>query len=201
MAEDALFRQLMEQLKAGDQDAATEIFHRYSRRLIGLAASRLPRSVQAKEDPEDAYASAMKSFFARQKKGEFEPESWDELNTLLSYLTVCKVDRRIRKYLTGKRDVRRESAPAADDAGEVMQWESAAPDPTPAEAAETAETIKAVLAKLDPASQQILTLRLQGYSSSEIAASVGKSERTVFRVVDEIRDHVRELLGLDKPEA
>lgn len=198
MDDDKLFQQLMEQLKGGDQDTAGLVFNRYARRLIGLAASRLPAPVRAKEDPEDAVMSAFKSFFARQKKGEFQPEDWDELSTLLTYLTVCKVDRRIRKYLAGKRDVRRETAPAANEDGETSGFQAAAPDPTPAEAAMLTDTVQELMARLEPVDQQILTMRLQGHTTAEIAAAVSKSERTVFRVLDGIRDHVRQLVGKDQ---
>jgi RNA polymerase sigma-70 factor (ECF subfamily) len=196
MASDPPFRDLMTQLTAGDQDAAGLIFHRYVRRLVGLAAARLPAPVRAKEDPDDAVNSAFKSFFARQKKGEFQPEDWDELSTLLTYLTVCKVDRRIRKHLAAKRDVRRETAPAADDST-TTRFEAAAPDPTPAETAMLTDTLREIMAKLSPTGQQILALRLQGHTVEEIAALVGKSERTVFRELDDIRAHVRHKLGLD----
>jgi RNA polymerase sigma-70 factor (ECF subfamily) len=198
MADDKLFQELMEQLKNGNEESAEQVFNRYARRLIGLAASRLPAPVRAKEDPEDAVASAFKSFFVRQRKGEFQPEDWDELTTLLTYLTVCKVDRRIRKYLAGKRDVRRESGPALNDDGETSGIQAAAPDPTPAEAAVVTDTLRELMARLDPTDQQILTLRLQGHTTAEIATAVGKSERTVFRVLDGIRDHVRRLVGKDQ---
>src|SRR5581483_3717930 len=195
MADDPRFRQLMEQLQAGDQSTAGLIVDRYARRLIGLAAARLPMPVKVKEDPEDAVQSAFKSFFARQKKGEFQPEDWDELGTLLTYLTVCKVHRRIRRYLADKRDVRREAVPLAGPDGEAGSWDAAAPDPTPAETAMMAETLRDLMAKLEPADQQVLTMRLQGFTAGEIAAVVGRSERTVFRVLDAVRDHLRHKLA------
>ena len=187
----------MDRLKAGDQSTARLIFERYARRLIGLAASRLPSPLKAKEDPEDAMQSAFKSFFARQKKGEFQPEDWDELGTLLTYLTVCKVDRRIRRYLADKRDVRRESIPATDADGETSHWEAAAPDPTPAEAAMLADTLRETTAKLAEADQTVLTMRLQGYTAGEIATAIGKSERHVFRVLAAVRDYLHGQRGAD----
>jgi RNA polymerase sigma-70 factor (ECF subfamily) len=197
MAEEQRFRQLMDLLQAGDQDTAAVVVNRYARRLIGLAAARLPAPVRTKEDPEDAVQSAFKSFFARQKKGEFQPEDWDELSTLLTYLTVCKVDRRIRKYLADKRDVRRESTPTVCDDVESSHWDAAAPDPTPAETAMMTDTLRELMAKLTPPDQDVLALRLQGYTAAEIASTVGRSERTVFRVLDAIRDHLRHKLNLD----
>jgi RNA polymerase sigma factor (sigma-70 family) len=199
MAEEAPFREVMDLLKAGDEDAAAVVFNRYVRRLVGLAASRLPASIRAKEDPDDAVLSAMKSFFNRQRKGEFDPGDWDELGTLLTYLTLCKVDRRIRKYLAAKRDIRREMAPAAEPDAEATMIQPVASDPTASETAMLSETLQELMTRLDPADQQILALRLQGFAVVEIAAAVGKSERTVFRVLDDIRDHLRRLLGLNSP--
>jgi RNA polymerase sigma-70 factor (ECF subfamily) len=190
------FKAIMELLRSGDQAAAVLVVQKYSRRLIGLAASRLPTPVRAKEDEDDAVQSAFKSFFNRQKKGEFEPEDWDELGTLLTYLTVCKVDRRIRKYLAGKRDVRREaSAAPRDDDG--PSWDAAGPDPTADEKAAAEDTLRELLKKLDPTDQEILTLRLQGFQVAEIAARVGKDERTIYRVLASVREHVTALLDLD----
>lgn len=197
MPDEQPFRELMEQLQAGDQSTAGLIVNRYARRLIGLAAARLPTPVRVKEDPEDAVQSAFKSFFARQKKGEFQPEGWDELSTLLTYLTVCKVNRRIRKYLADKRDVRREAGQGDDPESSGGSWDATAPDPTPAETAMMAETLRDLMAKLTPPDQDVLALRLQGYTAAEIAAAVGRSERTVFRVLDAIRDHLRNKLAAD----
>lgn len=191
------FKELMELLRAGDQAAAELVVRKYARRLIGLAAARLPTPVRAKEDEDDAVQSAFKSFFSRQKKGEFEPEDWDELGTLLTYLTACKVDRRIRKYLAGKRDVRRESAADAGTNDDRPTWEAAGPDPTADEKAAAEETLRELLKKLKPEDQEVLTLRLQGYQVAEITARVGKDERTVYRVLASVREHVTELLGLD----
>jgi RNA polymerase sigma factor (sigma-70 family) len=174
------------------------VVRKFGRRLIGLAAARLPAPVRAKEDEDDAVQSAFKSFFARQQKGEFEPEDWDELGTLLTYLTLCKVDRRIRKYLARKRDVRRESSAdagaTADDSG--PRWQAAGPDPTADEKAAAEETLREVLKKLPAADQEVLTLRLQGYQVAEIAAHVGKDERTVYRVLAGVRERVSSMLGL-----
>ena len=198
MPDDQVFQQVMELLRGGDNASAELVFKRYARRLIGLAASRLPGPIRSKEDPEDAVQSAFRSFFSGQKKGAFEPEDWDELSTLLTYLTVCKVDRRIRKHLAAKRDVRKETAPAANEDGDTSGFQATAPDPTPAETAMVTDTLRELMSRLDPSDQQILTMRLQGHTTAEIAAEVGLSERTVFRVLDTIKEHVRKLVGNDE---
>ncbi|HSQ57695.1 MAG TPA: sigma-70 family RNA polymerase sigma factor [Gemmata sp.] len=196
MASEEAFKEIMELLRGGDEAAAEVVVRKYSRKLIGLAAARLPTSIRAKEDEDDAVQSAFKSFFNRQKKGEFEPQDWDELGTLLTYLTLCKVDRRIRKYLAGKRDVRREtSAEAHDDDGK--KWETAGPEPTADEKASAEETLRELLSRLDPTDQTILILRLQGFQVAEIAKQAGKDERTVYRVLAQVRETVAAMLSLD----
>lgn len=194
MTDTVPFAELMAQLRSGDQPSAALVVDTFARRLVGLARAKLPAPIRAKEDPEDAVQSAFRSFFVRHRDGGLDPADWDELWGLLTYLTACKVDRRVRKYLAVKRDVRREGRPADPD-GSGPGFEPAAPDPTPAEAAMLAETVAAVAAKLRPTDREVLTLRLQGYGPAEIAALVGRSERTVFRVLDQIRELVTGLLA------
>lgn len=197
MASEPPFQPLMDLLRSGDQAAAELVVKKFSRRLIGLAAARLPATVRAKEDEDDAVQSAFKSFFNRQKKGQLEPEDWDSLGTLLTYLTMCKVDRRIRKYLAEKRDVRRETSPEGTGDDGRPKWEARGPDPSAEEKAAAEETLNELLRQLPVADRAVLTLRLQGYQVNEIAQQVGRDERTVYRVLAAVREHVTALLGLD----
>jgi DNA-directed RNA polymerase specialized sigma24 family protein len=91
-------------------------------------------------------------------------------------------------------------AAAAEPDAEATMIQPVASDPTASETAMLSETLQELMSRLVPADQQILALRLQGFAVAEIAAAVGKSERTVFRVLDDIRDHLRRLLGLNGPQ-
>ena len=54
------FDDVMGRLRAGEQSAAaTEIFHRFARRLIGLARTRLDDRVRGKVDAEDVLQSVL----------------------------------------------------------------------------------------------------------------------------------------------
>src|SRR5947209_3513948 len=79
MPDEVPFSQLMAALRRGDGQAARTVFERYARRLIGLAATRLPDNVRSKVDPEDVVQSAFRSFFQRQADGQFELDDWDGL--------------------------------------------------------------------------------------------------------------------------
>src|SRR5262245_58097585 len=54
---------LVSRWRAGDQQAAAELFRRYASRLIALAQSRLSASMASRVDPEDVVQSVYRSFF------------------------------------------------------------------------------------------------------------------------------------------
>jgi RNA polymerase sigma-70 factor (ECF subfamily) len=76
---DDSFQNLIRGLRAGDPDAAAELFHRYACRLVGLARSRISSWLQTKIDPEEVMASVFKSFFPRVLDGRLEMRNWETL--------------------------------------------------------------------------------------------------------------------------
>jgi RNA polymerase sigma-70 factor, ECF subfamily len=194
MADDPGFDDLMARLKAGDEAAAAEVFNRFAHRLIGLARSRLDPLVRRKADPEDVLQSVFRSFFLRQAAGQLDLSGWDSLWGLLTVLTVRKCGRRVEHFRAARRDVRRETAPAAQD-DSAPTWEGVASDPTPEEAAALAETVEQLLRGLDDRDQQIVVLCLQGYSSPEIGDQVSCTERTVQRVLTRVRKRLERVRG------
>lgn len=186
MLRDRSFDELMTQLRLGDEDAATELFNRFTRRLIGLARMRLSSLAPQKEDAEDVANSVLKSFFVRFRDNEFELNSWESLWGLFARITLRKCGHRIEYYRAACRDVtREESGPRAEDSG--CDWEAVARGPTPDEAAMLAETVEHLMNRLDKRDREILAMALQGYSAPEISAQVGCTERTVRRVLERIR--------------
>jgi RNA polymerase sigma-70 factor (ECF subfamily) len=182
MPPDIPFAELMARLRSGDADAARAVFDRFARRLVALAASRLPPALAPKVDPEDVVQSVFRSFFLRHRDARLAPESWDRLWILLTVLTVRKCGHQVEYFRASRRDLRREAfpRPASDSAPD---WDAAAPDPTPLEAALLAETLQQVLDDLRPDQRPIVLLRLQGYTHREISEQVSRTERTVERVL------------------
>jgi RNA polymerase sigma-70 factor (ECF subfamily) len=185
------FHDLMARLDAGDADAAGEVFRRFAGRLVGLARCKLGGRLRAKVDPEDVLQSVYKSFFRRHAGGELELTSWDGLWGLLTVITVRKCSRWAERFRTGRRDLDREVTAAADgpDAG----WDALAREPTPVEAALLAETVERLLAGLDAKERAIVTLALQGADPAEIGAAVGRTRRTVNRVLRRVRQDLERL--------
>ncbi len=193
MSESASFDDVVNRLRCGDEDAATEIFGRFSDRLINLARKRLDARMRRKVDPEDVIQSVFRSFFVRQDKGQFELGGWDSLWGLLVCITLRKCGRQVALLRAGRRDIGREMSAVASDQESRRQWEAIAREPTPDEVASLTETLEHLMGGLDEKQQQIVVLRLQGHTIPEIGQQVGRTERTVHRVLGRVRDAVDRL--------
>ncbi len=193
------FAQLKQRLDQGDPAAAEEIFDRFRRRLTALAREQLSPRLQAKLDPEDVIQSVFRSFFRRQEAGELRFASWESLWALLVVITLRKCGHQVQYYLAARRDVRRElgQAPGADLSSEDVRssWRALAREPTPEEATALTDLLEALMSRLKPLQREILTLRLQNYSTAEIARHVKRSQRLVQYTLQAVRDHLEKLLA------
>ena len=194
MGGETTFDELMDRLNDGDEEAAAEIFNRFVRRLIFLARSRLNAQVRQKEDPEDVVQSVFRSFFTRQVEGQFEIGSWGSLWAMLAVITLRKCGNRIEYFQAAKRNVQRD-IPGGTKPNETeesrLAWEGIAREPTPAEAAAITETLEELMAGLDQRERLILSLRLQEYTVQEISEQVDRSERTIARVLERVRERMQ----------
>jgi RNA polymerase sigma factor (sigma-70 family) len=174
--------------------AARLVWGRYFRELLALARNHLSARIRRREDEEDVLQSMYQSFCARQRRGDFDLASRDELWSMLVQITLRKARNAANRHLLAKRDVRREEAPAADHADEdgsgaiLDQIDSAGP--TPAEAALLNEALEERFRKLsDPALRQIARWKLEGYTNAEIAQQLECTLRTVERKLERIRTY------------
>jgi RNA polymerase sigma-70 factor (ECF subfamily) len=191
---DESFADLMGRLQSGEDDAATELFLRFARRLVGLARGHLDARLAAKVDPEDVVQSAYKSFFVRHRQGDLEVGSWDGLWGLLTLITLRKCADRAAYYGAGKRDLSKETAAAGTDSTPGL-WQLAVDrDPRPDEAAALAETVEALFRSLDdPDERGVLELSLQGYTATEISETLGRAERSVRRLRERVRKRLERM--------
>jgi len=109
----------LDQLKAGDDIAAQELWHRYFTQLVTLARQRL-RGLGRDLDEEDVALSALKSAMLGVQNNRF-PELTDRtgLWPLLVTITARKAINEIRRQRTKKRDH------AAEVARDVLDLEQA----------------------------------------------------------------------------
>ena len=172
--------ELLERYRQGDGRAADVLFHRYVERLTAMVQRQLHAAFRRRIDPEDAVHSAYRSFFVQARQGEFALEHAGDLWKLLVTITLNKLRRQIAHHRAGKRAVGRDRS--AD--GAML---ARADGPSPLEALAAADELEVLMTRLTPEQRTVLEMRLQDRSWAEIAAVVGRSERTVRRAIEEIR--------------
>lgn len=188
--------ELLARWREGDQQAAGEIVDRYAQRLVALARSRLSPRLAGRVDAEDVVQSACRSFFVRARQGEFELRHSGDLWRLLAAITARKVLGQVKRHTAARRDVGRESAagPAGDVAAVVLDRQ-----PQAEEVTALIEELQGVMERLAVDQRRILSLRLQQHDIGEIAETVGRSERTVRRVLAAIRRQLEARLERHEP--
>src|SRR5690242_18085724 len=105
MSQNDSFAELMARLRAGDEDAATQVFARFASRLVGLARRLLQGGLRQKVDPEDVLQSVCKSFFIRHRQGLLELKNWDSIWGILTLITARKCAKWTEKFHAQKRAV------------------------------------------------------------------------------------------------
>ncbi|HEY3391406.1 MAG TPA: protein kinase [Lacipirellulaceae bacterium] len=177
-------RELFDLYKSGDSNAAAEIFDRYVARLIGLVRKRLSSKLGRRVDPQDIVQSAYRSFFLRARDERFDIEQSGDLWRLLVGITLKKLYGQVERHTAARRDVAREEPLQSPAAGAI---EPASPQPTPAEEVALFEQLEHVLKQLSPLARRVVELRLRGDTIDEIAAAVERSQRTIRRILESVR--------------
>jgi RNA polymerase sigma factor (sigma-70 family) len=186
---------LLARWRAGDQQAAEELFRRYVKRLTALARARLSDKLAGRVDPEDVVQSAYRSFFADARAGQYDLQRGGDLWRLLVSITLHKLRHQVERMQTQKRAVEREASFGTEDSLVLLQGNRLSGEPSPVEAVALADELEQLMRSLDPLKRRILEMRLQGYGLAEIAAQVECGERTVRRVIKEIKDRLERLRG------
>jgi DNA-directed RNA polymerase specialized sigma24 family protein len=186
----------IDELRRADGAAAQKLWNHFVTRLYELGRKKLRPKTRRVYDEEDVALSAFHSVCAGIAAGRF-PDLRDRGNLwhLLVVITARKVAHRLRHEHQQCRDVQRNLAdsvfwPASEDSSNSYMNMLVSHEPTPEFAAEFVETCETLFESLDdPALQQVVTLRLEGYEDSEIADRLKCSRRTVQRRLELIRRH------------
>jgi DNA-directed RNA polymerase specialized sigma24 family protein len=153
----------------GDQQAAQAIFRRYAHRLRALAQRRLSGRLGRHLDADDIVQSAYQSFFAGARAGRYA----------------------LRRRGDLWRHIGRERSFGSSSSLAKLPARLPGAGPSPSQAAQLSETRERILRGLRPAQRRIVELRLDGFEIDEIASQVKRSERTVRRVLDGVKDRLQ----------
>lgn len=173
-------------LKSGNPEAAQQLWQRYWKRLVGLAAKKLTGAQRQTADEEDIAQIAIKSFFLGAREGRF-PQLHDrhDLWALLVRMTANKaVDKRIhdKAQKRGGQHIIQSMDRALDSQWDEQLEPIIGNEPTPEFALQVTEEYHRLLAALpDDTLRKIAVWKMERFTHDEIAEKLGCVRRTVQR--------------------
>lgn len=186
-SDDSLIRSIRE----GDDVAANDLFDRYISKLDRLADKQLAGELSGRLDTEDITQSVFRTFFRRITDGQYDVPQGETIWKLLAVIALNKIRSVGSYHRTAKRDIRKSSsfdelatlgsvAGHDDEALRVLHL-----------------TIADVVGKLPDLQQRIIQLRLEEHDVAAIASRVGRSKRTVERVLQGFRADLQASIAED----
>jgi RNA polymerase sigma factor (sigma-70 family) len=181
-------RGLLARIQAGDEEAARELLCRYESKVRMVVRRQLPRLLRSRFDSIDFLQSVWGSFFHRIRTGSNDLDEERNLIAFLAWAARNKVIDEYRRASTQRQDIHRESPlrNATEDGSEFV-----APEETPSQLASARETFGRLQELLPEDRRVILELKAEGFSSREIGERLGVSERTIQRVLEDLRGRAR----------
>jgi DNA-directed RNA polymerase specialized sigma24 family protein len=178
------------------EEAARQIWERFSERLAAEVRRRLDPRVLRREGADAVVQSLFASFFGAAPGPAGMPRDRAQLWRLLVHFTVCKVANTAARHRAARRDVRREvllgdleTDPPRSAALRFELEDRRGRDPSD-EAIARMEFTR-LLCLLPDDLREVYVLRLQGATNAEIAAAIGRVERTVELKMKTIRALLR----------
>jgi RNA polymerase sigma-70 factor (ECF subfamily) len=178
---------LLRRFRAGNDQAATEIYLRYAHRLHHLAQMNCGDDLAQRLDAEDIVQSVFSSFFRRAREGQYEVPDGHELWKLLLVMALNKIRARGSYHRAARRDV--SVTQSGNTLTEAIDDRHDERDLTVLRL-----VIEEILARHPPVNRDIVALRIEGHEVAEIAARVSRSRRTVERVLQEFRQELHNSL-------
>lgn len=176
--------QLLQEIQDGKELAAEELFRRYAPRLLGFARKRWPAALTSRLDPDDVIQSVFRSFFRQARLGMYELSEEDDLWNLLMVICLNKLRVQYARHCAAKRDARRTQSASGDWLKSLWVDPDATLDLTVREAVE----------RLPVDHRRVAELRLQGHEVGAIAELIGRSRRTVERLLQECRQRLAQTM-------
>jgi RNA polymerase sigma factor (sigma-70 family) len=188
------FRSLLGRVRAGDEQAATELVRSYEPAIrraarVRMADARLGRVL----DSTDICQSVMASFFVRAASGLYDLETPDQLLRLLATMARNKLANQANRLRAARRDQRR------TDGGDAA-LEVAARDAHPSVQVATRDLLGEVHRRLTPDERRIFERREQGSDWAEIALSLGSTPEAIRKRHTRAINRVAREMGLDETD-
>jgi RNA polymerase sigma-70 factor (ECF subfamily) len=184
LREDSDLSEFLQRIQAGDETAARELLQRYEPEVRLVVRRQLPRLLRSRFDSLDFLQSVWGSFFRRMRDAPTEFEDSRHLVAFLARAAKNKVIDEYRRAASLKQDMHREEPLWGDGR---RPKEVADTTDSPSELAQAREVLGRLRELLPEERRTILELKAQGLSSKDIGERLGISERTVQRILEDLR--------------
>ena len=177
---------LLQRFRKGEEDAATELYMRYARRLISIARRNTSEQLASRFDAEDVVQSVFRTFFRRAAEGSYDVPPGEEIWQLLLAIALNKVRRLGKFHRRQRRSVDRTSSA---DLGPLVD---SADSETPMAMLQI--VVDEALQQLPELQRTMIEMRIQGYAVPDIAVATGRGRRTIERVLRRFRAYMADYL-------
>lgn len=172
----------------GDPAAGRELYLRFAARVRALARANMARGLVRREDVDDVVQSVFRRFFQAAGSGRYACPSEQELWDILIAITLNRLRSGAAFHRAAKRDVRQTVGPDSLEA-----------TPAPGEGGGAEGYLRLVvdetLERMPEELRAVVRMRMIGFEVAEIAERLGRSKRTVERLLQEARVHLHKSLG------
>jgi tRNA A-37 threonylcarbamoyl transferase component Bud32/DNA-directed RNA polymerase specialized sigma24 family protein len=170
---------LLKRYLDGSDTAPFELHNRYANRLIALARNQLLKTLQSKIGPEDVAQEAFKTFFELADSKSIKWQVQGDLWRFLAGIAINKVRQQHEVFSTKKRRVHSEieldEKYLADTKFDALSVSA------------LNELVDDLLVSEKPLLRKVVQLKLAGFSTTEIGIEIGRSSRTIRRLLDSLR--------------
>jgi RNA polymerase sigma factor (sigma-70 family) len=182
--EDGELSDFLKRIQAGDEGAARELLQRFEAEVRLVVRRQLPRLLRSRFDSLDFLQSVWGSFFRRMRTAPTEFEDSRHLVAFLARAAKNKVIDEYRRSASRKHDMHREEPLWVDG-----HRPKDVPDSvdSPSEIAQAHEVFGRLRELVPEEKRSILEMKAEGLSSKDIGERLGISERTVQRVLEDLR--------------
>ena len=193
MLDDVAFLELLERVRARDQQAAADLVRLYEPELRRIVRVRLGGAhLRRLMDSVDICQSVFSNFFVRASAGQFELATAEQLLKLLVTMACNRVNDLYRKQQAARRVDRHLKPSGHEDLERV-----AAPGPAPAQQVALRELYDAVRRLLSDEDRYLADQRGLGRDWAELAAELNDSPEALRKRLSRALDRAARQLGLD----
>jgi RNA polymerase sigma-70 factor (ECF subfamily) len=183
------FDALMMRVRLGDEEALSQLVRRYEKEVQRTASCLLGRTLRSLLDPADLVQSVHRTVIHGLRGNKFTIDSPKQLLALALTLTRHKVVQHARHLRCQQRHTQ---ALAETKIVDQTGANECSPEADPAQAAEYKDIVEHLCRNLDDTSRHLVQLRLQGYSTAEVARQLGM-DADILRVrLSRLRRQFRE---------